>query len=70
MARDVRDCAIMLGSMAGFDAKDATSLELPVPTGGRAERSLKGKRIGIPKEYRVDGMPSEIDALWERGSLG
>jgi aspartyl-tRNA(Asn)/glutamyl-tRNA(Gln) amidotransferase subunit A len=68
MARDVRDCAIMLGAMAGFDAKDSTSLDLPVPNWeGGLNASLKGKRIGIPKEYRVDNMPPEIDALWERG---
>ena len=58
MARDVRDCAIMLQAMAGFDAKDATSLDLPVPAWeGGLNADLKGKRIGIPREYRVDGMP-------------
>ena len=68
MARDVRDCAIMLGSMAGYDAKDSTSLDLPVPDWEAAlTPNLKGKRIGIPREYRVDGMPAEIDALWEQG---
>jgi len=68
MARDVRDCAIMLGAMAGFDVKDATSLELPVPDWeARLSGDLKGKRIGIPREYRVDGMPDDIEALWERG---
>jgi aspartyl-tRNA(Asn)/glutamyl-tRNA(Gln) amidotransferase subunit A len=68
MARDVRDCAIMLGAMAGFDPKDATSLDLPVPDWDAGLSSnLKGKRIGIPKEYRVNNMPPEIDALWERG---
>jgi aspartyl-tRNA(Asn)/glutamyl-tRNA(Gln) amidotransferase subunit A len=68
MARDVRDCAIMLEAMAGFDAKDATSLDLPVPHWeGELSGDLRGKRIGIPKEYRVDNMPPEIDALWERG---
>jgi aspartyl-tRNA(Asn)/glutamyl-tRNA(Gln) amidotransferase subunit A len=68
MARDVRDCAIMLGAMAGFDPKDATSLDVPVPNWEAGLSSnLKGKRIGIPKEYRVDGMPAEIDALWEQG---
>ena len=68
MARDVRDCAIMLENMAGFDAKDSTSLQLQVPK-WEAELSsnLKGLRIGIPKEYRVDNMPGEIDALWEQG---
>ena len=68
MARDVRDCAIMLGAMAGFDPKDSTSLDLPVPhwdTGLSSD--LRGLRVGIPKEYRVDNMPPEIVALWERG---
>ena len=68
MARDVRDCAIMLGAMAGFDAKDSTSLDLPVPDWEAAlAPDLRGKRIGIPREYRVDGMPAEIDTLWEQG---
>jgi aspartyl-tRNA(Asn)/glutamyl-tRNA(Gln) amidotransferase subunit A len=68
MARDVTDCAIMLEAMAGFDPKDATSLDLPVPAWEtNLSSDLKGKTIGIPKEYRVDNMPSEIDALWERG---
>jgi aspartyl-tRNA(Asn)/glutamyl-tRNA(Gln) amidotransferase subunit A len=68
MARDVRDCAILLEAMAGFDPKDATSLKLDVP---RWEAGLaadvRGKRIGIPKEYRIDGVPAEIDAVWEQG---
>ena len=68
MARDVRDCAIMLGAMAGFDPKDATSLDVAVPDWEVGLSSnLKGKRVGIPKEYRVDAMPPEIDALWEQG---
>ena len=68
MARDVRDCAIMLEAMAGFDAKDATSLQLDVPAWEAGLSSdLNGKRVGIPKEYRVDGMPPEIEALWQQG---
>jgi aspartyl-tRNA(Asn)/glutamyl-tRNA(Gln) amidotransferase subunit A len=68
MARDVRDCAIMLEAMSGFDAKDSTSLNLPVPNWEAAlSGDLRGKRVGIPKEYRVDNMPAEIDALWEQG---
>jgi aspartyl-tRNA(Asn)/glutamyl-tRNA(Gln) amidotransferase subunit A len=68
MARDVRDCAIMLEAMAGFDAKDATSLDLPVPEWeANLSSDLRGKKIGIPKEYRVDNMPGEIEALWQRG---
>lgn len=68
MARDVRDCAIMLEAMSGFDPKDATSLDLPVPNWEAAlSADLSGKRIGIPREYRVDGMPEEIEALWQQG---
>ncbi|WP_326524038.1 Asp-tRNA(Asn)/Glu-tRNA(Gln) amidotransferase subunit GatA [Sphingomonas sp.] len=68
MARDVTDCAIMLEAMAGFDAKDGTSLKLDVPAWEHGlNPSLHGKRIGIPKEYRVDGMPEEIEALWQQG---
>lgn len=68
MARDVRDCAIMLEAMAGFDAKDATSLKLDVPNWEAAlSADLKGRRVGVPKEYRVDGMPAEIEALWQQG---
>jgi len=68
MARDVRDCAILLEAMAGFDAKDATSLKLDVPKWEFGLSSnLHGLRVGIPKEYRIDGSPEDIDALWERG---
>jgi aspartyl-tRNA(Asn)/glutamyl-tRNA(Gln) amidotransferase subunit A len=68
MARTVRDCAIMLEAMAGFDPKDSTSLNLPVPQWEVGLSSdLKGKRVGIPKEYRIDGVPAEIDALWDQG---
>jgi aspartyl-tRNA(Asn)/glutamyl-tRNA(Gln) amidotransferase subunit A len=68
MARTVRDCAILLETMAGFDPRDATSLDLPVP-GWEAGLSsdLKGKKVGIPTEYRIDGVPAEIDALWDKG---
>ena len=68
MAKTVRDCAIMLEAMAGFDPKDSTSLDLPVPKWEAALSSdLKGKRVGIPKEYRIDGVPADIGALWDRG---
>ena len=68
MARTVRDCAILLENMAGFDDKDATSLDVPVPQWENGLSSdLKGKRVGIPIEYRIDGVPAEIDALWEQG---
>ena len=69
IARTVRDNAILLRSMAGHDAKDTTCVDLPVPDYEAAVgRSIKGMRIGIPKEYRVDGMPAEIEALWEKGA--
>ncbi|MEY3634751.1 MAG: Asp-tRNA(Asn)/Glu-tRNA(Gln) amidotransferase subunit GatA [Pseudomonadota bacterium] len=68
MARDVRDCAIMLEAMAGFDPKDSTSLDLPVPAWEAALNSdLKGKRIGIPKEYRLDGIDEDIAKMWDNG---
>ncbi|WP_309661369.1 Asp-tRNA(Asn)/Glu-tRNA(Gln) amidotransferase subunit GatA [Sphingomonas sp.] len=68
MARTVRDCAILLEAMAGFDPKDSTSLDLPVPQwGANLSSDLKGKRVGIPTEYRIDGVPADIDALWDQG---
>jgi aspartyl-tRNA(Asn)/glutamyl-tRNA(Gln) amidotransferase subunit A len=67
-ARTVRDTAIMMRSMAGHDPKDTTSVDVPVPDYEAAVgKSVKGKRIGIPKEYRIDGMPAEIEKLWEQG---
>jgi aspartyl-tRNA(Asn)/glutamyl-tRNA(Gln) amidotransferase subunit A len=67
--RTVRDCAILLRSMAGHDPKDTTCADLPVPNYEAAiGRSVKGMRIGIPKEYRVPGMAAEIEALWQRGA--
>ena len=68
IARDVRDAAILLKSMASVDPKDTTSVDLPVPDYEAAlGQSLKGMKIGIPREYRVDGMPEEIEALWQQG---
>ena len=68
IARDVRDSAILLKSMASSDAKDTTSVEREVPDYEAAVgRSVKGLKIGIPKEYRVDGMPEEIETLWQQG---
>ncbi len=68
MARTVRDCAIMLEAMSGFDLKDSTSLDLTVPRWEAGlSTDLKGKRVGIPTEYRIDGVPAEIYALWEKG---
>ena len=68
MARDVRDCAIMLEAMAGFDPKDATSLDLPVPQWEAAlSGDLKGKKVGVPTEYRMDGMDPDVAASWDQG---
>ncbi|MFM6853305.1 MAG: amidase family protein, partial [Sphingopyxis sp.] len=68
MARSVRDCAIMLEAMAGFDAKDATSLDVPVPAwDGGLNADMKGKRVGIPREYRVDGIDADIARVWDDG---
>ena len=68
LTRSVQDAAIMLGVMAGYDPKDSTSVDVAVPdykaalTGG-----VKGLKVGIPKEYRLDGMPEEIERLWQQG---
>ncbi|MEQ8285108.1 Asp-tRNA(Asn)/Glu-tRNA(Gln) amidotransferase subunit GatA [Thalassospira sp.] len=68
MTKTVRDAAIMLGSMAGHDAKDSTSAPMAVPDFEAAlTGDIRGMKIGIPKEYRVDGMPEEISKLWENG---
>jgi aspartyl-tRNA(Asn)/glutamyl-tRNA(Gln) amidotransferase subunit A len=67
--RTVRDAAILLRSMAGFDAKDSTSADRPVPDYEKAVgQSVKGRKIGIPKEYRIPGMSAEIEKLWEEGA--
>jgi len=67
-ARTVRDAAILLRSMAGSDPKDTTCADLPVPDFEAAVgQSVKGLRIGIPKEYRLDGMPAEIENIWQQG---
>jgi len=68
LTRTVRDAAIMLGAMAGHDPKDSTSMNLPVPDYEAAlGGDLKGMRIGVPKEYRIDGTPADIEALWDEG---
>ncbi|MEP9373124.1 Asp-tRNA(Asn)/Glu-tRNA(Gln) amidotransferase subunit GatA [Mesorhizobium sp. KR1-2] len=68
IARDVRDAAILLKSMASVDVKDTTSVDMPVPDYEAAiGRPIKGMKIGIPREYRVEGMPAEIEALWQKG---
>jgi len=68
VARSVEDAAILLGSMSGFDVRDSTSADRPVPDFAAAcRRGVKGLRIGIPREYRSDAMPPEIEALWQQG---
>jgi aspartyl-tRNA(Asn)/glutamyl-tRNA(Gln) amidotransferase subunit A len=68
MARTVEDAAILLTSMAGHDPKDSTSLPVETPDfAAFVGKSVKGLKIGVPREYRVDNMPPEIDALWEQG---
>ena len=69
MTKTVRDAAIMLGAMAGPDAKDSTCSDLPVPDFEAAlTGDIRGKKIGIPREYRMDGMPAEIEKLWSDGA--
>ncbi len=68
ITRDVRDGAIMLGSMAGYDVKDSTSVDIPVPNFEAAlTGDIRGMKIGIPQEYHLAGMPGEIEALWHKG---
>jgi len=68
IAKTVKDAAILLESMAGYDAKDSTSLNIDVPKWSEScGKSVKGLRIGIPKEYSIDGMPPEIQSLWDQG---
>jgi aspartyl-tRNA(Asn)/glutamyl-tRNA(Gln) amidotransferase subunit A len=68
IAKTVRDAAIMLGTMASYDPKDTTSVEAAVPDYEAAlSKGIKGLRVGVPKEYRVDGMSKEIDELWTKG---
>ena len=69
MTKTVRDAAIMLGAMVGHDAKDSTSADIPVPDFEAAlTGDIRGKTIGIPREYRMDGMPAEIEKLWADGT--
>ena len=69
MTKDVRDAAIMLEAMCGHDPKDSTSADLAVPNFEAAlTGDIKGKTIGIPREYRMDGMPAEIEKLWTDGT--
>ena len=68
LAKTVRDAAILMRSMSGHDPKDTTSADVPVPDFEAAVgKSVKGMKIGIPKEYRLDGMPDEIEQLWAKG---
>ena len=67
-ARTVRDAAILLTSMAGHDPKDTTSVDRPVPDyEASIGKSIRGMKIGIPKEYRIDGLAAEIERLWDQG---
>ncbi|MBE6452642.1 MAG: Asp-tRNA(Asn)/Glu-tRNA(Gln) amidotransferase subunit GatA [Alphaproteobacteria bacterium] len=69
IAKDVRDCAIMLNSMAGYDAKDSTSAKIDVPDFEKfLGEDIRGMKIGIPKEYRVDGLDKEIVAYWDKAA--
>ena len=69
MTKTVRDAAIMLGSMASVDAKDSTSVDIPVPDYEKLlEGGIKGLKVGIPKEYRIDGVPADIGGLWDKGA--
>ncbi|MCQ0969660.1 Asp-tRNA(Asn)/Glu-tRNA(Gln) amidotransferase subunit GatA [Paracoccus sp. TK19116] len=69
MTKSVRDAAIMLGAMASVDEKDSTSANIPVPDFEAAiTGDIRGQKIGIPREYRMEGMPADIDALWRQGA--
>jgi aspartyl-tRNA(Asn)/glutamyl-tRNA(Gln) amidotransferase subunit A len=69
MTKTVRDAAIMLGAMCGHDAKDSTSADIPVPDFEAAlTGDIRGKKIGLPREYRMEGMPAEIEKLWSDGA--
>ncbi|MBQ4471691.1 MAG: Asp-tRNA(Asn)/Glu-tRNA(Gln) amidotransferase subunit GatA [Alphaproteobacteria bacterium] len=68
MARTVKDCALMLGAMAGADDKDSTVANIPVPDYTKAlTGDIKGKKIGIPKEYRLDGLNEDVQRIWDKG---
>ena len=69
MTKSVRDAAIMLGAMAGHDPKDSTSADIPVPDFEAAlTGDIRGKKIGLPREYRLDGLSAEVAALWDKGA--
>jgi aspartyl-tRNA(Asn)/glutamyl-tRNA(Gln) amidotransferase subunit A len=68
MTRTVRDSAILLKHMASVDPKDSTSVDVPVPDyEADLDKGVKGLKVGIPKEYRIDGMPPEVEQLWQKG---
>ena len=68
MTRDVKDCALMFEVMSSYDKKDSTSIDFERDNYlNKLKDTIKGKKIGIPKEYRVDGMSKEIDELWQKG---
>ncbi len=68
-ARSVEDSALLLEAICGYDKKDSTSVNIATPHFAKeAKQNIKGMRIGIPKEYRMDGMPAEIDTLWQKGA--
>ena len=69
MTKSVRDAAIMLQAMSGHDPRDSTSADIPVPDFEAAlTGDIRGKKIGIPREYRLDGMPAEVEVLWQKGT--
>ena len=68
MAQNVQDCALLQEVISSYDQKDSTSIDFQRNQYSKElTNDIKGKKIGIPKEYRVDGMPKEIDELWEKG---
>ncbi len=68
MTKNVEDCALLLQAMSGYDPKDSTSIDTKVNNySAKLSENVKGLKIGIPKEYRVDNMPKEIDVLWKKG---
>ena len=68
IAKTVRDAAILLRAMASFDPKDSTSMDLAVPDYEKSlGKGVKGLKVGVPKEYRMDGMPAEVEKLWQQG---
>ena len=70
MTRNVKDSALLLEVISSFDSKDSTSVDFKRPTYySNLNKNIKGKKIGIPKEYRVEGMPDEIEKLWEKGKV-